>query len=473
MKHKSNPLGSVLVRALQTPDDLDRWVRLFCNLRIPRRAVCKHHSAPFDYLARAYFEPSRDQVVHAPRGGGKTRIAALATLLDLLHKPQVAVRILGGSMEQSLRMWEHLVPDLQRLQGEQLKKSAGNSRRIKLASGATCAVLTQSERAVRGLRVQKLRCDEVELFKPEIWSAAQLVTRSQHGVVGAIDALSTLHEPFGLMQQILDDARSRATPVVQWCILDVLERCAPDRDCKSCPLWDDCQGIAKTACEGFVKIDDAIAMKQRVSLQVWQSEMLCQRPSVRGAVFHTFDPATHVRAFDTPSGSWSLAIDFGFAAPLVCLWICTSEQGTFVVDEYVQPQRTVQEHLDEIASRPWPRASYIACDPAGNGRNEQTGASSVSLLKRAGHVVRSRPSRILEGIEFIRAALRPAAGPVTLFIHPRCKHLIRALQSYRYSNGPVVQSELPLKDGEHDHLIDALRYHFVNRPRPGPTVRKY
>jgi len=34
------------------------------------------------------------------------------------------------------------------------------------------------------------------------------------------------------------------------------------------------------------------------------------------------------------------------------------------------------------------------------------------------------------------------------------------MQCYRYG---ANTGELPLKDGEHDHLVDALRYYFVNR----------
>ena len=49
------------------------------------------------------------------RGAGKTRLGAIATLLDLLHKPGINIRILAGSLEQSLRMWEHLTADAQLL----------------------------------------------------------------------------------------------------------------------------------------------------------------------------------------------------------------------------------------------------------------------------------------------------------------------------------------------------------------------
>jgi hypothetical protein len=94
--------------------------------------------------------------------------------------------------------------------------------------------------------------------------------------------------------------------------------------------------------------------------------------------------------------------------------------------------------------------------------------SDVQLLRSRGYAVKSRKSLIVDGLEKIRAALKPAAGRPTLFVHPRCRHLIRALGSYHYAPGG---SELPVKDGEHDHLIDALRYHFVNAQSLGEGKR--
>ena len=161
-----------------------------------------------------------------------------------------------------------------------------------------------------------------------------------------------------------------------------------------------------------------------------------------------------------------LAIDFGFANPFVCLWIWIGADGkTIVVDEYVQSGRTVAEHADEIERRSaeigWPRARTIACDPAGNGKNEQTATSNVTLLKRRGYRVLHRGSLIQDGVELIRHALRPALGEPTLFVASRCARLIKALECYHYPEDG--RSETPVKDGENDHLIDALRYHFVNR----------
>lgn len=457
-------------------EDLWEWIALYTDLKIPTKPVCPHHQAPFEYILRSYYEPASDLVVWAPRGGGKTRLAALATLLDLLHKPGCSVRILGGSLDQSLKVWEHLLPDLEEHCTDLIVKKGRTARRINLSEGSNVAVLTQSERAVRGLRVQKLRCDEVEMFNPEIWEAAQLVTRStkcgEREVRGVVEAISTHHRMGRLMGKILDRAQMTGIPVIRWCLLDVLEKCPAERECRTCPLWDECRGIAKTKCEGFFKIDDAIAMKQRVSRDTWECEMLCNRPAVQGCVFPSFDEKLHLRE-KVEMGMLrplTLAIDFGFNAPFVCLWIQEDGEKCLVIDEYVQSQRTVAVNMEQVESREWGKAPRICCDPAGAGRNDQTARSNVQLLKDRGYKVHKRHSLIQDGLELVRTELHPAIGPARLFIHPRCRHLIAALKQYRY---PDVGGEVPLKDGEHDHLIDALRYFYVNRTTSPARSSRY
>src|SRR5439155_1818758 len=211
--------------------------------------------------------------------------------------------------------------------------------------------------------------------------------------------------------------------------------CPPERDCATCPLWDDCGGIAKEKCDGFFSIDDAIAMKKRVSAETWEAEMLCRRPSVSGCVFPSFNPEIHVREALKEVGSLCfdaelcLGIDFGFGDPFVCLWIRRSgDDISHVIDEYVQPQRTMDEHMEQMKSGTHGTVRRACCDPAGASRNQQTAISNIQLLRAAGMRGRYRGSRIIEGLEMIRAALRPAHGPARLFIHPRCIRLIRAMQ---------------------------------------------
>jgi len=285
------------------------------------------------------------------------------------------------------------------------------------------------------------------------------------------------------MSELVEKAAKKGR-LIKWCLMEVLERCPRDRECKTCLLFEECRERAKTQCDGFFKIDDAIAMKERVSRETWECEMMCLRPSTKGAVFPYFDESVHVseampvggsRLTPHPDplpqgerGTW-LGIDFGFNDPFVCLWIWRDETDRiFVIDEYVQSGRTMDEHVEEIGRRKqWGTAEHIACDPAGKSRNDQTARSNVDLLKREGYKVHTKDgAKIVDGVEMIRSAVMSGAGKSRLGIHPRCARLIEAMKGYHY---PEKGGEQPMKDGRHDHLIDALRYYFINFTRGDAT----
>lgn len=455
-------------------DELARYVEAFCGLKIPSQRLCPNHDSPLDYLAASFLGgldesvPCRDLVVWANRGGGKTQLGAIASLLECIFLTNCQVRILGGSQEQSRRMYEYIQRDAQgRFSDHVAGKVRSESCQFKTDSGVQ--ILTQSQSNVRGHHVQRLRCDEVELFDPEVWQAAQFIVQSKGGIPGRLEVLSTMHLPFGLMSQIVEKANSNRMRVFRWCLWEVIEKCR-DRECSQCPLWEDCRGRAKKA-DGYYRIDDAIGQKLRSSRHAWQAEMLCQRPYRNDAVFDEFDAAIHVRpiAYNANLPTYR-AIDFGFSNPLACLLIQVKRPSTpdglahvFVLDEHQKNRLPLARHAAEIKARwPWPiEATY--CDPAGRQRNDITGTSAVSELAGLGIPTQSRPSRILEGIELIRNFLAPASGTPHLTLSPQCVNLIRAFESLHYgreSQGRL--SELPEKDGVNDHVIDALRYFFVN-----------
>jgi hypothetical protein len=93
------------------------------------------------------------------------------------------------------------------------------------------------------------------------------------------------------------------------------------------------------------------------------------------------------------------------------------------------------------------------------------------MLASAGIPCSCRASTIGEGLELIRSALAPAAGAARLLIHPRCKTLIGAFGQYHYDEPTAGVEAKPVKDGP-DHVLDALRYFFVNRARPGIVIQR-
>ena len=477
-------------------DELHRFVRVTLGLDIVRGTMSAGSAAPLDYLCDAFFERDEhggggggDIVVWAARGSGKTMLGAVATMLDLIFKPGVQVRILGGSLAQSSRMYEHLVALAGRDLLRPLLASEPTRTRIELVNGSRAEILAQSQRSVRGVRVHKLRCDEVDEFDPDIWEAAQLVTRSgmcgDVYVRGRVEALSTMHRPYGLMARLVGagqpesttpdtpppaDAPAKPARVYRWNYLDVIERCPPARECGTCVLHSDCQGRAKQA-HGFVSVDDLVAQWHRTSRQTWAAEMVCDRPRRSDSVYPAFDPAQHVAAppdIDAREPVWIGGMDFGLRSPLVMLWATLAGDILYVVDEYIETDRTLIEHLSHIerqaAMRGHGELAWVGVDPAGKQRNSHTGRSDINVLREHGHRVRAQTSTIREGIERVRCRL----DRCRLLLHPRCTRLIEAMQTYHFDPRRPERDE-PIKDGP-DHACDALRYMVVNLERGSARV---
>ncbi|OHB62716.1 MAG: hypothetical protein A2Y77_16130 [Planctomycetes bacterium RBG_13_62_9] len=469
-----------------TKDDLRNYVKVFLGITVPDKRLCPGHSSPMDYLWHTFSAdaaPGRaaanaDAVVWANRGGGKTQLAAVATLLDCLFKPHCQIRILGGSGEQSGRMYRYLTRFLQN-GFEGFLAGPIRKGRCQFANGSAVEVLTQSATSVRGQHVQKLRCDEVELFQDEVFAAAKFTTQSTENVTAAMELISTMHRPYGIMQREVSAAAGSGVPLFKWCLWETIERCI-GRTCSQCPLSDDCRDRAKAA-YGYLKIDDCIAQMRRSSRVGWEAEMLCIKPSLENVVFGEFDPAVHVRPVDyDPNLPLYRSLDFGFINPFVCLWIQVDHDGVVrVIDEYVRSRATIDAHAEQIKTRtPCPQEQVTAtfCDPAGAGSNDITGTSVVRELRALGIPARYRRSSILEGVELIRRAIRSGDGTSSLAISPHCPRLIEALQCYHYPDSGRIRTpgELPFKDGLYDHPIDALRYFFVNHKSRGvTTTRRY
>jgi len=483
---KAVSIYSALRRARpRTKRDLKNYVKVFLGIDVPDKKICTEHNSPMDYLWHSFsadFAANKaanaDAIVWANRTGGKTELAAVATLLDCVFKPNCQVRILGGSGEQSGRLYEYLMGFLHNGFEEFLLGPARKSK-CRFANGSAVEVLTQSPMSVRGQHTQKLRCDEVELFDWEVFAAAKFTTHSTGSLVAAMETISTMHRPYGLMQNIISSAGQLGTPVFKWCLWEVIEKCR-DRSCSQCCLWDDCQGKAKQA-NGYLKIDDCATQMRRASRAGWEAEMLCKRPNLENVVFDEFDPARHVGPVDYDANlPLYRSLDFGFVNPFVCLWIQVDEQGIVrVIDEYVRSRATIDVHAGEIKQRTpggEERVAATFCDPAGVGVNDVTGTSVVRELRTLGIVTRYCRSGILEGVELIRRAIQAGDGKSRLVVSPRCQRLIEAMRCYHYpEHGATARAgELPVKDGLYDHPIDALRYFFVNYKRNiKATTRRY
>lgn len=375
-------------------------------------------------------------------------MGAVVTHLDSIFKPGCQTRILGGSLEQSDKMYRHLTRKWEPHFAE-LLAGEPTKRRTELTNGSAVEILTQSPRSVRGQRVPKVKCDELDEFTPEVWQAVQFVTQSQAGIKSSFQAFSTMHRPYGLMQQAVKGARAAKVKVLKWCLLEVLEKCR-DRSCSRCELSQDCRGSAKQGV-GYFPIEDAIRIKRRSSSEAWRSEMLCELPSREGLVFADFDQKVHLISCDWQPGRRTLAaIDFGYVNPFVCLFFQLDEDDRlYLFDEYYLKGKSTLEHARKLRGK-FQSYEVRECfaDPAGRDQR--------AILKEQGIAVKPARNDLEAGLEAVRQRLKvdPDTGKPGLFISHRCVNTIREMSTYHYPVGEA--SEHPEKLD--DHAMDALRY---------------
>ncbi|MEM7228429.1 MAG: hypothetical protein AAF432_06405 [Planctomycetota bacterium] len=433
--------------APKTPRSLWTWIDMILSFEVARTVATPGHVAPFEYIQHAYFnDPDlpRDCIVWANRGGGKTQLGAIATLLDLLFKPGIQIRILGGSLEQSTRMFSALRTMLDVTAWKKSLTPSITGRSITLNNGSAVEILPQSERAVRGQRVHILRCDEVDLFDEDVWQAAQLTTRSgmcgDTYVRGTIEAFSTMHRPGGLMQRLVDDAHRAGRRVFRWNVIDTLRTCPPARDCRSCPLWTDCAGRAKTT-RGFLDIDDAVQLRNRVDPETWAVEMVGDRPDTRDLLLPNFDPEHHIAHADRPLRELTACVlSHDESRGLFGLIVDADGHHLHIADELRDATGGLRSFGRRAIERGWRwPLPHVVIDADSVRAFDAEGRRLADACRTMGSTV-GRPGRCdPAGIARVRAMLQSHRR--SLRIDPRCRTLLTACQRARIGE-PILSQEM-------------------------------
>jgi hypothetical protein len=113
--------------------------------------------------------------------------------------------------------------------------------------------------------------------------------------------------------------------------------------------------------------------------------------------------------------------------------------------------------VDEIESR-YPKSKiWVYPDPAARARKTSAGgATDMLILQNAGWIVKAPRGHtpVRDRINAVNSRLCDSTGQNHLFIDPKCKYTIEALERQTYKEG----TSQPDKDGGYDHMNDALGY---------------
>ncbi len=124
--------------------------------------------------------------------------------------------------------------------------------------------------------------------------------------------------------------------------------------------------------------------------------------------------------------------------------------------------------------RKFPGAEFIDyCDPAGVQKTGLSKNSYVDILRGKGLRLKYKNTLIEYGLSIIEEVLNSSVRgrPAMVFDTAGCRILIRALHSgYCNDKDRNDVGVVPVKDGFHDHIVDAFRYMMTHLRQPGKPI---
>lgn len=174
-----------------------------------------------------------------------------------------------------------------------------------------------------------------------------------------------------------------------------------------------------------------------------------------------------IEPFEIP-GSWPKirAIDWGFAAPFACVWLAWDPDGhCYAYREYYRTRQTPREQALGVltAEANGEKTDRTVADPAcWSQRDELTIAQQW-----AAHGLRAMKANNDRNAGWLRVReyLKPdPKGVPGLRVFNTCPNLIRTLPEMIHDKTRAEDLDTTLED----HIVDALRYGLMTRPR---TVR--
>lgn len=193
-----------------------------------------------------------------------------------------------------------------------------------------------------------------------------------------------------------------------------------------------------------------------------------------GVWFDTFEPEVHVsdRVRFDEALPLEASLDSGVYSGGVVFQIAPDHSSVWVLADYLtegRPAELVGREMNALCNQVAPgcRMRRASTDSAGNARQANGGPIITAELIRegftstGGNLIRwpKFPGCITQGLDLIEAFMGGTEDvPPALFIHPRCKHLIAAFQSYMRAQRGGQWMDYP-HDPQHPHedVIDALR----------------
>lgn len=220
-----------------------------------------------------------------------------------------------------------------------------------------------------------------------------------------------------------------------------------DRGFSDEPEWQRWCSIKSTV-EDNPRADQEDITDARVGMSKaeFQQEYYCSFNAMQGLVWQ-FNPKQIIAVEANPSWDVVCGLDMGFKDATAFVVVLTDGVNFYVAAEYLAAERATSKHADKLKSLiDEYNADFVYIDHA-------AAQTKYDLAYEYDIACSNANKSKLDGIGYIASIV----DWDRLFVDPSCKHVIEALNNYRWDLRPGRIKEDTVHD-DYSHMADALRY---------------
>jgi hypothetical protein len=238
-------------------------------------------------------------------------------------------------------------------------------------------------------------------------------------------------------------------------------------------LWENADGeddwstFSYTTIEGGnVPAEEVEAARRTLDDRTFRQEYLASFETLSGRVYPDFSDDNISENVRDTGGPILWGTDFNVS---VLAGVLGSRVGdTLHIWDEVSVKQTNTDEVCDMLSQRFPDRKVVAYpDPTGSARKTSSaGRTDHDIIRQHGFgcVSPKSPWAVKDKINATNWMIRTADGGLKLFVHPRCKHTIKALKNVTYKQG--AEDYVIDKSAGIEHWTDGLGYLILSEFNP-------
>jgi hypothetical protein len=242
---KNDPIAESFLIHFTTKEEMRDWIFTYLDIDFPVGSIePDSNSSPIEWLFDAYCAVRDNDggkkpifVVYSSRESYKTLSCAVFEVIAMVHF-ELTVAHMAAIEPQSKKAVQYITSFMKKIKPYLEYHNRGitsqNTRNISITNDAgeqaylTIIICTMT--GANSEHTSLMVIDEIDVVRfPQAYEEAKLIPGTLKGFMPITIMTSTRKFAFGLMQKEIDMAKENGYPVLHWNLLDITEKCQPDR----------------------------------------------------------------------------------------------------------------------------------------------------------------------------------------------------------------------------------------------------